>query len=192
MKKKCVPTVDYLNFVVRSQRSWPLAAGCMISIHSILAVLCSCLLLCWLSGSGQSPEVCWSGSVLGFHGFQLAISWYHLREIPGVPVHLHSATAYLARSLWAFDTWSFEQHNFTYLSHWLACISFKQDDNIAENVLQLEIKLCNIQEFPCRNCRLFKSFGKRSAKKFGMPNFQTIYNRIVMHTSVLWTAYLVP
>ena len=165
----------------------------MINTYSILAFFWSFLLLCWLSGSGQGLEVYWSGSVLGFHGFQLAISWYRLREIPGVPVHLHSATS-LARSLWVFDTWSFEQHDFTYLSHWLSCISFEQDGNCAKNELQLEIKLCNIWEFqfPCRNCRLFKSFGRRSAKKFGMPNFQTIYTRIVMRTSVLWTGYLVP
>jgi len=48
-----------------------LATGCMINTHLPIAVLCSSFLLCWLSGSGQGPEVCWSGSALGFCGLPM-------------------------------------------------------------------------------------------------------------------------
>ena len=40
---------------------------------------------------------CWA-----FMAFQLAVSWYCPREIPGAPVYLHLVTA-MARSLQAFD-----------------------------------------------------------------------------------------
>jgi len=43
--------------------------------------------------------------------------------------------------------------NLTYLSHRLACISypFQTGRQGAKNVLQLEIKICNIWESPCQN-----------------------------------------
>ena len=109
------------------------AAGCTIVMHSPLAIVCSSLLLCWLTGPGQGPEVCWSGSALRSRGLPTS---YLL-----IPFERNPAKA-LPRSLRAFATWSFEHH-------WPLLLSglylFWTGRHGAETVLQLEIKLCHLE-----------------------------------------------
>ena len=69
------PPTTIVTFLILSNL-WYLIAS--LWLNACLVVLCSSLLLCWLSGSGQGPEVCWSGSTLGFCGlptsYQLILS----------------------------------------------------------------------------------------------------------------------
>ena len=157
-----------LEFCCKKPMILTVAAGCTINTHSPLAILCSSLLLCWLSGSGQGLEVCWSGSVLGFGGcpasYRLIPSERNPRK--SCPVHLH-----LARSLWAFNAWSIQQYWLHLPLSRTGLYLFQTGWHGAKNVLQLDIKLCNIWESPWWNEGKFKPFGRRGAETFWMLNF---------------------
>ena len=87
-----------------------------------LAVLCSSLLLCWLSGSGQGSEVCYWSSVLGFLG--LPTGRADMAGLLGDTDRQRNP-----RSSWVGDSFGKKSLSFHYLGfeqHWshlsLACI----------------------------------------------------------------------
>ena len=102
------------------------ATGCTIDTHSPLVILCSCLSLCWLAGSGQGPEVCWSGSALGFRGLPTSYRLIPSKRNPAIVCELLPPGVL----------------NTTNPSNWMACISFEQDGMVQN---------CTTWESPSQN-----------------------------------------
>jgi len=139
----------------------------MIDTHSPLVVLCSSLLLCWLVGSGQGPEVYWSGLVLGFCG--LPTSYWLIRS------ERNPATTF-ARSLWVFASWNFEQHRPLSLN---GLYLFQTGRHGVKTILKLEIN--NIWESPSQ-----ANLGERVLKIRNADNVRYYFSTIdLQHVNML-------